>query len=172
MPAIKPTTAQFSPPINRSLAVVEFKTILPHPLGVPRPLGNLNAAMRDLDMDADGIRRLIDEGVLIAFDIARQKSKPQHLRILTKSIDYYRQNSGKKFMVLEWPEIFRLVLPHEKLFVRGLEMQRSLNCDEGHVANLIKSGFFTLAKKARAGRDGSPIVTRASFENFLIGRLL
>lgn len=93
------------------------------------------------------------------------------LRVLTKSVEHYRETHGKKSLVLEWPEIFRLIYPHEKLYVRGVEIRRGLNCDRGHVENLIAAGFLVIAKKSRPGPNGSPILTRSSFENFLIGRL-
>jgi hypothetical protein len=138
----------------------------------PRPMGDLNAAMRDMDLDADKVRALLDEGKLIGFNISVNKSTRVCLRILTKSVEQYRQAGGKKPLVFEWPQIFRLVLTHDKLFVRGLEIQRALNCDETHVANLILAGYFVLVKKALSGHGGSPIVTRESFESFLKGRML
>jgi hypothetical protein len=138
----------------------------------PRPMGDLNAAMRDLDLDADRIRALLDEGKLIGFNISTNKSARICLRLLTKSVEHYRQTGGKKPLVLEWPQMFRLVLKHDKLWLRGLEIQRALNCDEGHVASLILAGYFVLMKKSHPGHGGSPIVTRGSFEAFLKGRLL
>ncbi|MEI8288671.1 MAG: hypothetical protein WCH99_04315 [Verrucomicrobiota bacterium] len=138
---------------------------------LPRPMGDVNSVMRDLDMNADRVRALVEQGTLIAFNITAVKSNRADLRILTKSVEHYRDNGGKKALRLEWPEIFRLIMPHNKFFVRGFEVARGLNCDRGHVENLIISGHLVTAKKAQPGPNGSPIITRGSFESFLIGRL-
>lgn len=134
-------------------------------------MGDVNSVMRDLDMNADRVRALLDEGRLIGFNISAKNSGCRDLRVLTKSVEHYRASGGKKPLVLEWPEIFRLIAPHEKLFVRGYEISRGLNCDRSHVTNLITSGFLVSAKKSRPGPNGSAIITRGSFERFLIGRL-
>ena len=137
----------------------------------PRPMGDVNSVMRDLDISAERVRALVEQGGLIGFNISAAKSVRANLRVLTKSVDYYRQTGGAKVLRLEWPEIFRLVLPHGKLFMRGTEVARGLNCDKGHVENLILAGLLVSAKKSRPGPGGSPIVTRYSFEAFLKGRL-
>jgi hypothetical protein len=142
------------------------KTIL------PRAMGDLNAAMRDLDLNADQVNALLDEGKLIVFNIAVKETTRKNLRVLTRSIEHYRETDGKSPLLLEWPEIFKLILPHDKHFVRGLEIQRSLNCDQGHVGNLILAGLLgPLNKRPQRGPGGSPIVTRENFEKFLKGRL-
>jgi hypothetical protein len=138
----------------------------------PRPLGCLNAAMRDLDLDAARVCEMIDVGQLIAFNIAVKTSGRPALRILTRSIEHCQASGSKKPLVLVWPEIFRLILPHEKPFLRGLEIQRGLNCDRGHVENLILAGLLGMVnKRSRPGPGGSPIIASSSLENFLIGRL-
>jgi hypothetical protein len=142
------------------------------PTILPRPLGDTNSVMRDLDMNEDRVLELVEEGKLIGFNIAAKKSGRRELRALTRSVEHYRETGGKKCLVLEWPEIFRMIVPNDKLFVHGLEVQRGLNCNRTHVQNLIASGLLVSCKKARPGPGGSPIITRMSFENFLIGRLL
>jgi hypothetical protein len=134
-------------------------------------MGDVNSVMRDLDLSGDKVRALLDQGNLISFNISANKSGRAGLRVLTKSVEHFRATGGKKPLVLDWPEIFRLILDHDKLFVRGMEIQRALNCDRGHVENLILAGHLVSSKKARPGPGGSPIVTRASFEAFLKGRL-
>ena len=134
-------------------------------------MGDVNSVMRDLDMSAERVRELLELGTLVGFNISAKKSGCRVLRILTKSVERYRA-TGKIYQPqMEWPEIFRLILPHEKLFVRGHEIARGLNCDRGHVENLIESGLLTVNKKSQPGPNGSPIIPRNSFENFLIGRL-
>ncbi len=40
---------------------------------LPRPLGDLNSVMRDLDMNSDRVRALLDQGTLIGFNISTKK---------------------------------------------------------------------------------------------------
>lgn len=137
----------------------------------PRPMGDLNASSRDLDLNSEKICALLDEGKLIGFNIATSETSRKNLRVLTQSIEHYRATGGKKLLTLEWPEIFRLILPHDKFFVRGVEIQRSLNCDSDTVQRLVRAKCFSTSKKAHCGPNGSVMVTRASFESFLKGRL-
>ena len=134
-------------------------------------MGDVNSVMRDLDLDAGQVRALVEQGTLIAFDISAKKSTRMQLRILTQSVNFYRQQDRKAALRLEWPEIFRLIVPHQKLFVRGVEVVRGLNCDRGHVENLINAGILVVSRRSRPGPNGSPLITRGSYENFLIGRL-
>ena len=131
-------------------------------------MGDVNSVMRDLDVSADLVRAMVEEGGLIAFNIAAAKSRAE-LRVLTRSVEHYRQT--RQWLRLEWPEIFRLILGHQQLFVRGYEVARCLNCDRGHVENLIATRCLAVSQKSRPGPNGSPHITRGSFENFLIGRL-
>jgi hypothetical protein len=127
--------------------------------------------MGDLDMDARQVVALVEEGKLIAFNISATSIRRMDLRILTKSVEHYRETGGKKPHILEWPEVFHLILPHKNLFVRGNEVSRGLNCNPSHVANLISTSFLAVSRKSKPGPDGSPFIIRASYENFLIGRL-
>jgi hypothetical protein len=136
----------------------------------PRPLGCIHLVMRDLDVDANRVRELVEQGSLIGFNIAVKTTSRRDLRILGKSVENYKQ-TGKP-LDLEWPEIFQSIIPHDKPFVHGLEIQRGLNCDPGHVENLIANGYMVVSRKSRPGPGGSPIVTRDSFDHFLSGRLL
>ena len=71
---------------------------------------------------------------------------------------------------MEWPQIFRLIVPHQKPIVTGLEVQRGLNCDRGHVENLVIAGHLTALKKSAPGPGGSWTISRPSYEAFLKGR--
>jgi hypothetical protein len=139
------------------------------PAIAPRPMGCLNSAQCLLDRSADGIAWLIDEGKLVAFNIAHPKARKKCLRILTASIQHY-QETGRAFE-RGWPEIFRLIIKHELLFVRCQEIGRVLNCDPKQTAALVSAGCFTVAKASRRGRTGGGIVTRASFEQWLFNRM-
>ena len=138
-----------------------------------RPLSDVKTVLRDLgefNIDADQVRELCELGVFISFDIAVDLDSRCEMRVLTKSIDFFRATGGKKYHELEWPQIFRLVVPHRKPVVTGLEIRRALICDRGHVENLINAGELTALKKSQPGPGGSWAVSRDSFENFLKAR--
>jgi hypothetical protein len=142
-----------------------------------RPLGDTITAMRDLDMNAEEVRSLVQLGYLIGFDIAcggaHGVTRPtkMELRILTRSVEQFRLLRRKRVCEMEWPQIFRLIVPHQKPVVTGLEVQRGLNCDRGHVENLVLAGHLTALKKSAPGPGGTWTICRASYENFLKERM-
>jgi len=123
-------------------------------------------------MSGDEIRALLDEGKLFGFNIAASNTGRSTVRILTNSIEHY--GATKKPFPAAWPEVFKLILPHSNAAVPGTELQRCLNCDSGHVLNLVRGGFLRVVHGTawRRGCGGSPSVTRESFEAFLKGRQL
>jgi hypothetical protein len=135
-----------------------------------RPLGDVNAAMRDLDADAERVRALLDEGKLVGFNIGARDGGRATVRVLTQSIEHYLETGAP--LSLAWEQIFRFLIPHDKLFLRGPEIERALNCDRGLVENLIRAKRFTCVKQPRFGPGGSPMVTRESFQAFMKGRML
>jgi hypothetical protein len=146
-----------------------------------RPLGDVNTAMRDLNLDSDEVRMLVQLGYLVAFNIAcPRRSAPSgacprrakaELRVLTRSIEEYRSRRTKHVCKLPWRQIFKLILPQSKLALKGTEIQRALNCDHGHVKNLIATRHLVALDKPRPGPGGSWIICRASLEKFLKSRL-
>jgi len=143
--------------------------LAPHAAIQPRPLGCVNTAMRDLDRSYDGVCWLVEEGKLVAFNIAAPGKARKSLRILTASIEHYRET--RQAFERPWPEIFRLIVRHELLFLRSPEIDRALNCDPKQASALISAGCFTVARNGRAGNGCAAIITRASFEKFLWDRL-
>lgn len=137
-----------------------------------RPLGDTITAMRDLDMNAEEVRSLVQIGYLIGFNIAVSNASKMELRILTRSVEHFRTLKHKRVCDMEWSQIFRLIVPHQKPIVTGLEVQRGLNCDRGHVENLVIAGHLTALKKSAPGPGGSWVVTTASYEKFLKTRKL
>ena len=139
-----------------------------------RPLSDVKTVLRDLgefDMDADCVRAMVEQQVLIGFNIAVDDLGKLELRILTKSIEFFRATQGKKYHELEWAQIFRQIVPHQKPIVTGLEIRRALICDRGHVENLILGKRLVALKPSQPGPGGSPAVSRESYENFLKGRM-
>jgi hypothetical protein len=142
-----------------------------------RPLVNANAAMAMLDVDALEVDNLIDLGMLAGFDISTAQNRKE-LRVLTRSIEHHKTTIGSRaFITIEsgtWEKIFKLLLPHEKPVMSGVELQRSMNCDSGHVLNLIGAKLLIVAKGTdwQRGPGGSPSVLVASYEKFMKGRML
>jgi len=143
-----------------------------------RPLGDVNSAMRDLDLSAEEVFALVDSGLLVAFDIAaREDARPtgrRCLRILARSVEKFRESRGRKRLDLEWPEIFKTIfgraITHPAL--TGLEVKRGLNCTRQHVGALSASGGFKVINEAKPGRGNTPSFTTASVEGWLKSRLL
>ncbi len=135
-----------------------------------RPLGDLNAAMRDLDLDAAGVQALLDEGKLIGFNISGRSGRRMAVRVLTQSVDHYWRTG--RALNLAGPELLAILLPGAQPFVPGLALQRCLNCDPSQVTAIIRAGHVRVVKGSRCGWGGSPMITRSSFESFLMSRRL
>jgi hypothetical protein len=144
--------------------------------GGPRPLGDLNAAMRDLDLEDEGILLLIEHRALVGFNIAVNPAGRGELRILTRSLEDFRQNRGRAVADFRWPGIFQLIFPAMALplppyTLTGLELKQALNCSRGHVENLA-SRHFEIVRPAGRGRGNTPRFKTASVENWLKRRML
>ena len=139
-----------------------------------RPLGDVNSAMQKLDMSDEEIFTLVDQGFLTAFNISSSDdSETRCVRILTKSVELFRESRGRKRLELTWPEIFKTIfgraITHPA--VTGLEVKRGLNCTRGHVENIARE-FFKVINEAKPGRGNTPSFTTASVEAWLKGRQL
>jgi hypothetical protein len=145
-----------------------------------RPLGDVNTAMRDLNLDSEEVRLLVQLGYLVAFNIAcdrpsratrRRRRCKTELRVLTQSIEHFRALETKCVCRYEWTQLFRLLVPERKWALDGKTIQRVLNCDRGHLENLIAAKQLVLVEKGRPGPGGSPTICRMSLERFLKSRL-
>jgi hypothetical protein len=149
-----------------------------------RPLADTDCVKWALDVSAEDIEQLIDLGYLVVFDIsvALESRSPlmshrRELRFLTRSIEHYRLTLGMRRLELSWPQIAQLIVPLEKKFLTGVELDATLSCDPNHRLNLIRAGELELPvsrKKVawRRGRNCGPTVTRESLEEFLRRRRL
>ena len=145
------------------------------PTCTPRPLGDLNAAMRDLDLGGDEVLHLLEQRVLIGFNIAVAPARRGELRILTRSLEHFRQNEVRAAHDFAWPQIYQLifpvtVLPFAPYTLTGLELKRGLNCSRGHLQNLAFR-YFKTTRPGRAGRGLTPRFTAASVERWLKSRM-
>ena len=136
-----------------------------------RPLGDVNTAMRDLDSSDEEVLRLVEQHSLIGFNIALEKSSRSVMRILTESIDHFRQTQGHTALGIPWEEVFDAIFPGAQYTVTGLDLQQGLNCSRGHVQNLADR-YFDIIRPARAGRGHTPSFKTASVERWLKGRML
>lgn len=146
------------------------KPLPPWKMRARRPMGDLNAAMRDLDADADQVLALLAEGKLVGFDISARRSRRATIRVLTESLDCYWKTGLR--LKLAWPEIFELIWPPQRMCLQGMDIQRCLNCDASHVSAIIRGGHLRAVKNPHAGWGGSSMVTRGAFEAFLRERRL
>jgi hypothetical protein len=164
---------QFLPPSVRRTFALQDALDLRDP--VFAPLSDIKTVQRDLKkfaLDATTVRDLIESHFLLGFNIAVSTETKPEWRVLTKSIEFFRATGGQKYHELEWPQIFRLVVPHQKPIVTGLEVRRALLCDRGHVENLILAGHLVALKKSQPGPGGSWTICRESYGKFLKGRML
>ncbi len=143
--------------------------------GTPRPLGALNAAMRDLDLGGDEILVLLSRRRLIGFNIAVEPCGRVELRVLTRSLEHFRETGGQAYPEQNWPPIFRRIFPAmtgplPAHLLTGLELQQSLNCSRGHVQNLA-SRHFEILRPARKGRGHTPGFSARSVERWLQSRM-
>lgn len=137
-----------------------------------RPLADTDGVKWALDISAEDVEQLIDLGSLVAFNIAVERHGRRELRFLTRSIEHYRATLGSRQLELSWPEMFRLIAPHDKPVLVGTEVDAALNCDPDHRLNLARANLLETTNGWRPGRNGAPAITRGSFETFLKTRLL
>lgn len=137
-----------------------------------RPMAGVNAAMRDLDLTAVEVTALLDGGDLIGWNIATGEAR-REIRVLTDSLAHYQRTLGSRPYPFEEGKVLRLILPHDKPALSGVEIQRAFNCDSGHVINLIEAKLLKIVPGTdwQRGPGGSPSVTRTSVIEFLKRRL-
>lgn len=144
--------------------------------GAPRPLGDLNAAMRDLDLGGEDILVLLSQRRLIGFNIAVNPGGRVVMRILTRSLEHFRETGGQVYPDRQWAQIFPLIFPAAAgplppYLLTGLELRQALNCSRGHVEHLA-ARHFEILRPARKGRGHTPGFRASSVECWLQSRLL
>ncbi len=136
-----------------------------------RPLGDVNTAMRDLDLSDEEVLRLVEQRSLIGFNIAQEKPGRSVMRILTESIDHFRQTQGQAALKIPWAEVFDAIFPGAQYTLTGVELQQGLNCSRGHIQNLADR-YFEIVRPGRAGRGHTPSFKTTDVERWLKGRML
>jgi len=143
--------------------------------GALRPMGDLNAARRDLNLEQEEIHFLLSQRRLIGFNIAVKAQGRAELRILTRSLEHFRETGGRANPEREWPQILRLIFPAMAGPLRpdlltGLELQQALNCSRAHVENLA-ARHFEILRPAQKGRGHTPGFRASSVERWLQSRM-
>jgi hypothetical protein len=146
-----------------------------------RPLGDVNTAMRDLDLSDEEILLLVQQRALIGFNIAVQPVGRSVTRILTHSLDHFRQTRGRTALEISWQEMFKMIFPGPQLSdasildlpftLTGLDLKQGLNCSRGHVENLARC-YFEIVRPSRRGRGHTPVFKTGSVERWLKTRML
>lgn len=138
------------------------------------PVVDVNGVKWALTIDAHEVEDLVDQGSLIALNIALSINGRRELRILTRSIEHYRAACAARKLELTIEQILALMIPHSKPVIYGTEIDAALNCDPVHRQRLIHAEIDLLASTTswRAGPGGSPTVTREAFAAFLKRRIL
>jgi len=136
------------------------------------------------DVDLDDVETMLANGMLIGFNIAvdatprrgtqTDPNPRRELRVLVRSVEHYQGTGGMRALILPFSQIFQLMLPHDKPVITSAELQRSMNCDSGHVINLIWAGLLKIVPGTdwSQGRGCTASVQMASYGAFLKARQL
>lgn len=144
-----------------------------------RPMMTVDAAKGILDCTEDEIVEWVEvQRALVAWNIASPGAARRELRLLTRSVsEFIRDNPQRDdcYYCAICPDIaIAAVLPdHQKPWLTGLEVQRSLNCGSTHVIGLVESKLLKLmpGTNYQRGPGGSPSISRDSFVAFLKSRI-
>lgn len=140
-------------------------------------LATISAARAKLPgHDEDDILALIEDGYLLAFNIALQPPPlmARELRILPPSLDLYARQFSKtpvRAFAHTWPRV--LLAGEDKPFLFAPTVALMLTCSPTHVTNLIDAGLLRQLDGTRYSRgpNGAACILRESFLGFLKSRL-
>lgn len=134
------------------------------------PMWTIRGLVSALDRNEDKVIELIECGDLAwAFDLSLipERARRRELRVLPACVEDFL---ARRACSLEWPEVARLILPHDKPEICAREIQRSLNVSASHVTALIRRKLLKCVSMARPGPTGSALVTTSSFLEFIKAR--
>lgn len=139
-----------------------------------RPTVDTNAAQALLDLTADEVIALTESSDLIGWNIAVDADGRRELRLLSASVAHYHDTLGSRPLRMSFEQMLGKILLHAKPVLASTEIQRALNCDSGHVINLISAGELQVVPGTDWGRGRGNVasVRRASFTEFLRRRQL
>ena len=128
--------------------------------------------MKTLDLSDEEVIQLVQNGDLCGFNIATEPDGRPRYRILSRSLEHFKESGGRQRLNLGWNAIWKLIFdrPAFNTALTGPQLQRAFNCTRRHVNNLAPN--FTVIRQARSGRGNTATFTTASVEAWLKGRLL
>ncbi len=142
-------------------------------LPVRRPLLSLSACAALSDRSMVDLLRRVEDGRLVAFDLATSQSSARRLlRILSKSMAAEMGNGPRP--KAETPaqllaEIAEFV-PALSATIRSESLQRLFSIEHQHVHQLARARHLEVARYGRRGRGGSTLFSISSCVQFLAAR--
>lgn len=127
--------------------------------------------------DEDDILSLIEEGFLAyAWNIALSTHAARDPRIFPDCIAWYARTMGKGTYTRTDDQVLAELLKTngDKPFIKGTTVRLILNCSSTHLINLVEAKQLALqpGTSYQRGPTGTPLVTVASFRQFLRSRRL
>ena len=126
-----------------------------------------------LGMDEDEVASSVDDGQLIAWDIASDGAESGELRILTASVAGLAADEDSRPAPIPASEAIAIVLGEARTY-RGSDLARLFTCSRTLIMIHVANGDLELvpgSQAPRRGHGGTPIITRASLERFLRARI-
>ncbi len=133
------------------------------------PLVTVETVRAVLDMDEDQVLALIGQRRLRAFDLRTPGARRSCMRVFAPSISAYqrgRQGQSRLMDEIDWVIGSRL-----KPVASAAELARRCNVSATHLHNLLSCGCLRIVQSGD-GINLSPLVARASVEEFLSSRVL
>lgn len=143
-----------------------------------RPLWTISGATAWLRRHPDDILRMIEDGRLEwAWDIAAGPCRRRReIRIWFASLEWARRHLGRPAHETPLPpplspaQVVEQIIGHHRPLLRGSEVQALLNCDRNLVFRHLRSGALRLASGQASLTCRTPLIQRASVEQFLLAR--
>jgi hypothetical protein len=120
-----------------------------------------------IDENEDKVPQLIEDGQLAwAFDVALdpKRGSRRDLRVLPAAVSAYLHGET---CLLEWPDVLKLLLPHDEPELLSKDIYRVLNVCSTHLYALARRKLIVPCSTWRRGRGGCGRFTTKSFINFL-----
>jgi hypothetical protein len=135
------------------------------------PLLSVNGVSGIFDFSHDRIRAAIDCGDIVwSWNIAlHHQEGMREIRILMESArDFWMGKS----CLLKWPDVLKLLLPHDGKFLTTPEIVRCLNIDAEYLRQLSLKGILKPISPGRRGPTGARQYSTEQFVSFLKERRL
>lgn len=144
------------------------------PAAAPRqrskPLLPLRGVSALLDQGKGQVLELIEDGSLLwcwNVTLSPKDGRKRELRILPAAVADYL--SGRP-CALEWPDVLRLLLPHEDPVILATDISRVLNISGTHLYNLARRKVLVPCSTWRPGPGGYARFPVKTFVDFLRAR--